>query len=146
MPYKDAKDKKANDALRAERARNLRRTDPEAAQRAREAVNKYVNHKYKTDPDFRKRRNRRRVVMKYGMKPKDYERILAEQNNACAICKTPHIDENGKRLSVDHNHLLGTGAVRGLLCNPCNMGLGMFKDSPTILLAAFIYLENQNEP
>lgn len=41
-------------------------------------------------------------------------------------------------LSVDHNHK--TGAVRGLLCNGCNMGLGRFEDNIEWLQNAIDYL------
>lgn len=30
--------------------------------------------------------------------------------------------------------------VRGLLCNPCNLALGMFKDDPKVLVKALKYL------
>lgn len=39
---------------------------------------------------------------------------------------------------VDHFH--DNGAIRGLICAKCNRGLGLFDDSPTLLLAAAQYL------
>ncbi len=41
--------------------------------------------------------------------------------------------------SVDHNH--NTGKVRGLLCNNCNAGIGLFQDSIKILEKALLYLK-----
>ncbi len=61
--------------------------------------------------------------------------MLAAQGGVCAICKTP---PNGVRLSVDHDHK--TAAVRGLLCAPCNTGIGMLRDSPMLLAMAEEYL------
>ena len=40
---------------------------------------------------------------------------------------------------VDHDH--ETGAVRGLLCRECNLGLAAFRESPTALRRAAGYLE-----
>jgi len=71
----------------------------------------------------------------YGLDTNQFEEMLLAQNNQCAICgtvfeKTPH---------VDHDH--ETGIVRGLLCLPCNMGLGFFRDSQTNLHKAIEYLQ-----
>lgn len=71
----------------------------------------------------------------------DYEQMLYEQKGVCKICEKPN--ENGKRLSVDHKH--GTNMVRGLLCTLCNTGLGMFKDSPGLLLLAMRYIQISNK-
>ena len=55
--------------------------------------------------------------------------------NACALCKKVPDDT----LHLDHDHK--TGAVRGLLCNSCNRGLGYFKDDPLLIAAASLYLQ-----
>ena len=141
MPYADPEKKKENDRRRSERNRARRIADPEFLAKEKLARRTYINKKYHTDPEFKSRKNRSRVISRYGLTQKAFNALLAEQGRACAICKTPHIDENGKRLFIDHNHALGLTAVRGLLCGPCNMGLGSFKDSPTILRAAAEYLE-----
>lgn len=62
---------------------------------------------------------------------------MLAQHAKCAICGT---DDWGKKgPCVDHCHT--SGAVRGILCQNCNQGLGRFKDSPTALRAAAAYLE-----
>jgi hypothetical protein len=52
----------------------------------------------------------------------------------CQICSLP----DRRALNVDHCHT--TGKVRGLLCDSCNKGLGMFKDNPDLLTNAVKYL------
>lgn len=74
----------------------------------------------------------------YGVTLADYDEMLENQGNGCAICgMTP--SENGRRLFVDHDH--NTGKVRGLLCSKCNSGLAMFCDDSTLLLKAVEYLK-----
>ena len=75
-----------------------------------------------------------------GIGEKEYNTLLQKQNHCCAICSHPHIDEKGKRLHVDHDHI--TGKIRGLLCNHCNLGLGHFKDNPFFLATAMWYLDS----
>ena len=81
---------------------------------------------------------RKERLRKYGITDADYNAILESQGGRCAICRTDKSNGNG-RFCVDHDH--GSGAVRGLLCNMCNWGLGHFKDSPENLSAAISYLE-----
>ena len=82
-----------------------------------------------------------RLQKEYGITLEDYESMLIEQNNKCLIC---NVNFNGTGWDddtavVDHDH--STDKVRGLLCNICNRGLGMFKDNKTLLDNAIKYLE-----
>ena len=61
--------------------------------------------------------------------------LLAKQGAVCAICGVGITDS----AHIDHDH--DTASVRGLLCAPCNIGLGMFRDDRQRLLAAVEYLE-----
>jgi superfamily II helicase len=71
----------------------------------------------------------------------EYAQLLVTQSFQCAICQTP-AKEFDRSLSVDHNH--STGAVRGLLCNHCNIGLGNFKEDVSYLEAAIEYLKKHH--
>lgn len=76
------------------------------------------------------------TLRKFGLTPEEYRRILAAQGGVCAICKGP---PRGKgRYHVDHDHL--TNRVRGLLCGPCNQGIGLLGESPETIEAAANYL------
>lgn len=69
---------------------------------------------------------------RYGLTPAEYEQMFAAQGGACAICGTHPAAK--RRLCVDHSHK--TGKPRALLCDPCNAGLGAFRDSPELLRKA----------
>lgn len=73
---------------------------------------------------------------KFGMNHGDYLEMLEAQGGVCKICGTT---PEGKPLCVDHNH--STGEIRGLLCNHCNTGIGMLKDSVENLENAIRYLK-----
>jgi hypothetical protein len=73
----------------------------------------------------------------YGLEPEVFDTMLAAQDGACAICTKP-LEQSRDGLHVDHDH--ATGKVRGLLCGPCNKGLGNFNDDTERLLAAVAYL------
>ncbi|MFD6554575.1 endonuclease VII domain-containing protein [Streptomyces sp. NPDC058398] len=78
----------------------------------------------------------------YGLTLDEYAAMLARQDGRCAICGSPPDPDGVKaasRLHVDHDH--ATGAVRELLCNRCNMGVGYFRDDPDLLRAAAEYIE-----
>jgi len=63
------------------------------------------------------------LTHKFGITTKDYDKILFEQNNCCAICLSTSMgDKRSKNFHVDHCH--ATGKVRGLLCNDCNLAVG----------------------
>ena len=75
----------------------------------------------------------------YGITLDDYERMAAEQNGVCAICKQARFTKQYPRLCVDHCH--ATGRVRGLLCSWCNSLIGHAGDNRTVLMAAVEYLK-----
>jgi hypothetical protein len=75
----------------------------------------------------------------YGISSDEYEFLLKKQFGECAICRSLSGHRKGStRLAVDHCH--STGKVRGLLCQPCNTALGIFKDDVRLLKRAIKYL------
>lgn len=83
-------------------------------------------------------RCRERTVEKYGLTEDRYQEMVSVQDGVCAICRRPN-NHPKRRLYIDHNH--ETGVVRGLLCQKCNTGLGMFEDDPLKMRAAMAYIE-----
>lgn len=78
----------------------------------------------------------------YGITIGDYMRMHNDQNGLCAICKKPETTViRGKEVSLSVDHCHSTGAVRGLLCRPCNQAIGSMKHDRSILLAAIDYLD-----
>jgi hypothetical protein len=65
-------------------------------------------------------------------------KLLAEQGGVCAICGG---NRGPNALALDHDHV--TGDTRGLLCRPCNLGLGHFMDNPDWLIKAATYVGNK---
>lgn len=87
------------------------------------------------------------LKQKFGIGLAEFARMVAAQNNRCAICgQEETVERQGelRTLSVDHDH--ETNAVRQLLCQACNQGLGNFGDDPARLRAAADYIERHREP
>src|SRR3989442_746910 len=82
------------------------------------------------DPDYRDREHARR----YGLSLQEFRAMLERQNYACAICKA-----TDRPLCIDHCRR--TGEVRGLLCGPCNLAVGLLGDDPSRARALAAYLE-----
>jgi len=99
-----------------------------------------VGRKYSKENPTSKEQMRKKLLKRfYNMTLEDYSLLLNKQDNKCAICAI-HIEEYGKdSFVVDHCH--SSGKVRGLLCQQCNTGLGMFKDNPNSLQTAIEYLK-----
>lgn len=81
----------------------------------------------------------RMLMKKYGITWNEYQDRLSSQGGGCAICGgTGGMSHMVSPLVVDHNH--ETGEVRGLLCAPCNAGLGQFGDDIDKMISAIAYL------
>ena len=80
----------------------------------------------------------RTLKRKYGITLDDFNRMLASQGGHCALCPSLPEDQKNGTLVVDHCH--STGKIRGLLCNPCNTAIGLFRESKETLKKAIDYL------
>ena len=87
------------------------------------------------------KKEEQRLKSKYGITSKEKNVLLQKQNNKCKICL---VEFSNVTPNIDHCHI--TNEVRGILCGPCNRGLGIFKDDIELLTKAINYLEEHNEP
>jgi hypothetical protein len=77
---------------------------------------------YKEDFKYMKKYLREYALKKvYNITVEDYKKMLLEQAGKCAICS----EKFDKTPQTDHCH--DTQKVRGLLCWPCNVMLGMIE-------------------
>jgi hypothetical protein len=81
------------------------------------------------------------ALIKYSNKKEVKQFVNNIEKKKCKICNSKFTKQN--KLCVDHNHK--TGIVRGILCNSCNSGLGMFNENVTDMLTAIEYLKQSQE-
>ena len=83
-----------------------------------------------------------RRKQRIGAPPGTYNLLVEMFGEVCAICgsEVSRGTAYGKsnQLSIDHDK--ESGLIRGLLCNPCNVGIGMLQHNPALLMSAINYL------
>lgn len=121
-----------------------RQAVPSFQHACRECVRKRVNagfrQRYSSEEKFRSKTLSHGRKYSTGFTPYLYALALSLQNYACAICKANFSTQPSRRIHADHNHR--TQSPRGILCQKCNAGLGMFEDTVERLRAAIAYLED----
>lgn len=89
------------------------------------------------NPIRRKLKARRANLKKlYGLSIVEFDRMLAAQNNHCAVCGGVQLGPNG--WEVGHSHT--TGQVRGIVCSACNRMLAGARDKIKNLQRGISYL------
>lgn len=96
---------------------------------------------YKLDhgAGYRRRKNNRTAMTRYGITLAERDALAASQGGRCAICR-----EKTDRLCVDHDH--ATGMVRAMLCNRCNVGVGVIESSLYEDMLAYVADHRGGEP
>lgn len=92
---------------------------------------KYSN---KLPKDIKYKWRRTSHAKSYGLTLKEFDNYFI--NAYCGICGRKESQSN--RLVLDHCHT--TGKIRGVLCDNCNKGLGLFMDNPLLLKNAINWL------
>lgn len=94
------------------------------------------------DSEYNRRRRDRRLRELYGIGIEEYNLILERQGGGCAICGLVTKMRGKVVLVVDHDH--ETGAVRGLLCNPCNLMMGRYDSDPDFVSRLLGYVQRDH--
>lgn len=94
--------------------------------------------KYNNSEGAKKYRKEWKLLKRYGITIDGYRLLNEKQKGLCAICGNPN--KNKRILSVDHSHK--TGLIRGLLCQPCNMAIGLLKEDTSIIEKVLNYLKS----
>ena len=115
-------------------------------------TNEYLRKHYiKNKSRYNQRSQEAHYLRKYNLKYSEYLDLCEKVNYQCEICfksGEPAKSGRGKKsinnvLVVDHDH--NTGQVRGILCQDCNRGLGLFKDNAKVLIKASEYVLKDKE-
>lgn len=101
-------------------------------------VNEYNRQWRARNPEKAKLSHRKSCLKRnYEITIEEYNQLWKLQNGLCSICNLPEKNKINC-LVVDHNHT--TGKIRGLLCNKCNTGLGMFEENYINIVNASNYI------
>ena len=125
----DEQRKRANERCRRWRQRNLEKSRAQSREYSR------------------RHGKARNVRLLYGIPIEEYWR-LERQATHCPICgiALDPMDTKGSkaRKVLDHDH--ASGAVRGFVCQQCNIGLGAFNDDPDALEKAARWIRENAKP
>ena len=108
--------------------------------RDRVAATQRQNYSRHSTPE---RRRRNHLWSTHRITLEGFDDLYVAQDGRCAICWK---EQERRQLAVDHDHACCSGrrscgaCIRGLLCDNCNRGLGMFADNPDLLRAAVRYI------
>ena len=76
---------------------------------------------------------------RYGITKEDKLQLMEEQENKCACCHNEFGDTPRTKPVVDHCH--ETGAVREILCDRCNVALGIIGEDILLAKQLIKYIE-----
>lgn len=83
------------------------------------------------------RRTGRHTKRRYGLDREAWDKQVAAQGGRCAVPACQRLPR--RRLVGDHCHT--TGKFRGIICDNCNVAMGLTGDSPDLLRALAEWLE-----
>jgi len=93
---------------------------------------------------------RRKIVLRrnYHMTMEQWVALFESQGCVCAVCGADNPRSEGRWWCIDHDHSCCPTAgkscgkcVRGIVCHPCNKGMGCFSDDPALLIKAAKFVQ-----
>lgn len=135
-----------------QRAYHVRRKveDPTFGPAKNAATKRALKAREALDPEYRianlRAKREAEFFRRYGMSLEERTLLFEQQEGLCAICSTLlclcTAENCPTKAHVDHDHSkVGRESVRGLLCNPCNSGVGLMRDNSRLCRNAASYLE-----
>jgi hypothetical protein len=104
----------------------------------------YHQEYYKSNKErFRANSKAWNLKSKYGLTPKAWEDLFNRQGRVCGSCGS---QDAGHSAGWHTDHCHQTGAVRGILCAPCNRALGYAKECPDRLRKLAEYAAKHSTP
>jgi len=107
----------------------------------KDEINARRRKRRKTDAKYRRKDRlqglKSRLKNIYGISFDDYKTLRKRQRGRCRICR-----KKKRKLCVDHKRKI----VRGLLCHPCNLGLGLLRDDTKRMRRAIAYVKASSPP
>lgn len=104
-----------------------------------------VKYRYKNaerikqyETEHKKERKTAKLKRDYNLSLNEYNIMLEKQNNNCCICgEILKLGSGG--CAIDHCHL--NNKIRGIVCQPCNVTMGLLKENIDTLKSMITYLE-----
>lgn len=91
--------------------------------------------------------NHRSTLGRYHLTVLQLDLIL--RTTDCESCGAAFSNSKDRHIDHDHACCSGTGScgecIRGIICGRCNTGIGQFRDSPSVLIAAAAYLQRYRQ-
>lgn len=112
----------------------------EFAKNNRKIINEQKKRTYNKNPDIHRKKRTRSHWKQKGYDANEISEYCDGHDDKCDICgKTALESKHGnKNLSIDHDH--ETKKIRGMICSPCNVALGLIDDDAEIALKMAKYL------
>lgn len=147
MPHKDPEARRAyarayhleNKAKKNEASRKWYHDNPELINAQRKRA--YANNKDWHIAYRLKNKEKHAIADKLRWKKRKAEEIGLDLDSLPEVLSCEICGQTEGRMAFDHNH--ETGKFRGVLCNHCNVALGMAKDNSKLLQKMIDYLQER---